>query len=283
MELSVPGTYAIRASQVSDVLVHTTYHPSLCVVAQGAKRVVVADEHYEYDESRLLVVAVELPVVAQVTRASLSQPFLAFRLDFDVAKIAELTLKVFPTGFAPAPLTRAIHVSNTQHHIMNALIRLLTVMHDTATAPLLAPLIIDEILIRLLQSPLGQRIAMIGQVDSQFHKINRAVQWIRMNYAHPIQIEALAALVHMSVSSLHQHFKEVTAMSPLQYQKVLRLQEARRLLLAELSDVGMVAHQVGYQSASQFSREYRRYFGMAPLHDMRRFRASMPLAGAAPP
>ncbi len=122
---------------------------------------------------------------------------------------------------------------------------------------------------------------MIGQVDSQLHKMNRAVQWIRMNYAYPIQIEALAALVHMSVSSFHQHFKEVTAMSPLQYQKVLRLQEARRLLLAELSDVGMVAYQVGYQSASQFSREYRRYFGMAPLHDMRRFRMNLPRAGAA--
>jgi AraC-like DNA-binding protein len=270
--LRMPGVYAIRASRITTELIHTTYHPSLCIVAQGAKCLLLGQEIYEYDESRILIVSVDLPVASQVTRASHAEPFLALRMDLDPARIAELVLKVYPQGAPQAQEKRAVYVGRSIASITSAVVRLIEAMADSGDAELIAPLVIDEILIRLLRSSVGGRVAMIGLAESNVHKIARAVDWVRSNFDQPIHVEELADLVHMSVSSLHQHFKAVTSMSPVQYQKVLRLQEARRLMMSAMMDAGAAARQVGYLSPSQFSREYSRFFGSAPMRDISRLR-----------
>lgn len=271
-ELRLPGIYAIRASRTTADLVHTTYHPSLCIVAQGAKRLLLGQEVYEYDSSRMLIVSVNLPVASQVMAASHAEPFLAFRLNLDPGRIAELSLKVYPHGAPQSQSKRAVYVGRSHASIVDAVIRLIEAMADPGDADLIAPLIIDEILIRLLRSPIGGRVAQIGMAESSVHRIAKAVDWVRANYDQPINVEELANLVHMSVSSFHQHFKSVTSMSPVQYQKTLRLQEARRLMLSAMMDAGAASRRVGYLSTSQFSREYSRFFGNAPTRDIARLR-----------
>ncbi|GAB4118042.1 MAG: AraC family transcriptional regulator [Roseiflexaceae bacterium] len=271
-ELRMPGVYAIRSSQATSSVTHTTYQPSLCLVAQGAKRLLLGHEVYEYDATRLLLVSVDLPVASQILQASPSEPYLAFRLDLDPGRIAELVLKVYPHGAPQLVDQRGVYVGRAIGSITNAAIRLIEAMADAGDTELIAPLIVDEILIRLLRSSIGGRVAMIGLAESHVHKIAKAINWVRANYAQPMHVEALADLVHMSVSSFHQHFKAVTSMSPLQYQKALRLQEARRLMMASMIDASSAAQQVGYASASQFSREYSRFFGQAPLRDISRLR-----------
>jgi AraC-like DNA-binding protein len=276
-ELRVPGMYAIRSSRTTELL-HTTHTPALCIVAQGAKRMLLGPEIYEYDPTRMLVVSVDLPVASHVTRASRSTPYLSFRLDLDPARIAELTLKVFPHGVPGSQALRGVYVGPPSAGLVDAATRLVELMAHPGDAELIAPLVIDEILIRLLRGPLGNRVALIGQAESHAHKVGRAIAWVRANYAEPISVEELAELAHMSASSFHLHFKAVTALSPLQYQKVLRLQEARRLMLSRALDVGAASRQVGYLSTSQFTREYSRYFGSAPSRDIARLRENNALS-----
>lgn len=271
-DLPMPGVYVARASRTSAELVHVVQQKALCMIAQGAKRVMLGQEVYEYDASRMLIYSVDLPVAAQVTQASHAEPYLSFRLDLDPRKVAELVLKVFPHGLPRVQGNRAVWVAQADAHIFNAVIRLLELMANPGDAELLAPLVTDEILIRLLRSPAGVRVAQIGLQDSGVSGVAKAVTWLRANYSQPMKVEELADLAHMSVSSFHQHFKAATSMSPLQYQKVLRLQEARSLMLATMTDAGTASFQVGYQSASQFSREYGRFFGIAPTKDIARLR-----------
>jgi hypothetical protein len=221
--LHIPGVYAIRASRPYTELVHTVWQPGLCIVAQGAKRVMLGQNVYEYDESRMLVSSVEVPVAAQVTRASRAEPHLCLRLDLDPQRITELVWKVYPHGLPRVQEIRAVYVGQTTAQIVNAARRLVELMAQPEEAELLAPLVIDEILIRLLRSPGGARVAQLGLAESRVHKVAKALSWLRANFAEPMQAEALAKLVHMSASAFHQHFKAVTSMSPLQFQKVLRL------------------------------------------------------------
>ncbi len=267
-ELRIPGVHAIRVSRTNPELVHAMQRPALCIVAQGAKSVLLGQEVYEYDASRMLVFSVDLPVAAQVTRASPSEPYLCFKLDLDPHKIAELVLKVYPHGLPRVQESRAVYVGQADMRIVNAATRLLELMAQPGDAELLAPLVIDEILIRLLRSPIGVRVAQIGLAESNVHGVAKAVSWLRANFSQAMKVEELAKLAHMSVSSFHQHFKAVTSMSPLQFQKALRLQEARRLMLSMMVDAGTASWRVGYQSASQFSREYGRFFGRAPIKDI---------------
>jgi len=271
-ELRIPGVHAIRVSRTHPESVHALQPPALCIVAQGAKSVLLGHEVYEYDASRILVFSVDLPVAAQVTKASPSEPYLCFRLDLDPHKIAELVLKVYPHGLPRVPENRGVFVSPVNLGIVNAATRLLELMAQPGDAELLAPLVVEEILIRLLRSPIGVRVAQIGLAESSVHGVAKAVSWLRANFSQPMKVEELARLAHMSVSSFHQHFKAVTSMSPLQYQKALRLQEARRLMLSTMVDAGTASWRVGYQSASQFSREYGRFFGCAPTKDIARLR-----------
>jgi len=211
-------------------------------------------------------------VAGQIVRASQREPFLALKLCLDPYKIAELALKVFPHGVPGTRDSRGLLVGQATTAIVDAAARLVESMADPVDAELLAPLAVDEILIRLLRSAIGVRIAQIGQTESGVQRVAKAVSWVRENFAQPMAIESLADLAHMSLSSFHQHFKAVTSMSPLQYQKVLRLHEARRLMLSQMLDAGVAGRQVGYLSASQFSREYNRLFGAAPTRDIAKLR-----------
>jgi AraC-like DNA-binding protein len=270
-ELALSGVYAYRVTHPYREPVYATLPPALCVIAQGAKIVMLGREIYEYDGSRMLVYSVDLPIAARVVRASPAEPYLGFKLQLDPFKVAELALKVFPDG-VPRRSSRGLCSVEATGDVTNAIVRLLELMADPGDAELLAPLVVDEILIRLLRSPIGFRVAQIGHTGSRVQRVAKAIAWIRANFSQPMRVQALAELVHMSVSSFHQHFKAVTSMSPLQYQKVLRLQEARRLMLSGVMDAGMAGNRVGYLSASQFSREYARLFGRAPKKDVARLR-----------
>lgn len=278
--LRIPGVHAIRASRPNTELVHTVWHPGLCIVAQGAKRVMLGQQVYEYDESRVLVSAVEVPVAAWVTRASRAAPYLCLRLDFDPQRIAELVWKVYPHGVPRAHEIRAVYVGQTDAQIVNAATRLVELMAEPGDAELLAPLVIDEILIRLLRSPGGARVAQLGLAESRVYKVAKALSWPRAHFSEPMTVEALAKMVHMSASAFHQHFKAVTSMSPLQYQKALHLQEGRRLMLSMMMGVSSASLRVGSVTVSQFSREYRRLFGSAPTKDIASLREHLGAGGA---
>ena len=271
--LRLPGTYAIRLSQMNTEPAYATLGPSLCLVAQGAKALMLGNEVFEYDPARMLVFAVDLPVSAQVTRASRREPYLGFRLDLDPARVAELAARVFPRGVPKPSDNRGLYVGRATDDIIDAVTRLLTLIARPEDADLLGPLTVDEILIRLLRTPIGTRVAQIGEPKSGVHRMGEAIAWIRAHFAQPVTVDEMAASVRMSASSFHERFKAVTSMSPLQYQKVLRLHEARRLMLFQDMDAGDACRRVGYLSPSQFSREYARFFGSAPMKDTARLRA----------
>ena len=271
-QLRLPGMYAIRLSRMTTEASYATLGPALCVAAQGAKVVMLGREVVEYDPAQMLVFAVGLPISSQVTRASRKDPYLGFVLDLDPARVRELAARVYPGGVPKASDDRGLYVGGATDDIVDAVTRLLDLMVRPEDADLLGPLVVDEILIRLLRTPIGTRIAQIGHTKSGVQRIADAVTWIRAHFAQPVTVEEMAASVHMSASSFHQRFKAVTTMSPLQYQKVLRLHEARRLMLFQNMDASDACHRVGYLSASQFSREYSRFFGNAPSKDIARLR-----------
>src|SRR5258708_4419039 len=271
-QLRLPGAYAIRLSRMTSEAAYSTLGPALCVVAQGAKVVMLGHEVLAYDPERLLVFAVGLPVSSQVIRASRKDPYLGFTLDLDPMRVAELAARVYPHGVPKASDSRGLYVGRATDAIVDAVTRLLDLMAEPEDADLIGPLAVDEILIRLLRTTIGRRVAQIGQPKSGVQRVAAAVSWIRAHFAQPVTVEEMAASVHMSAPSFHQRFKAVTSMSPLQYQKVLRLHEARRLMLFQRMDASEACHRVGYLSPSQFSREYARFFGSAPTRDIARLR-----------
>ena len=233
----------------------------------------------EYDPAHLLVFAVDLPIASQVTRASRKDPYLGFVMDLDPARVAELAPRVYPRGIPKASDIGGLFAGRATDPIVDAVSRLLELLAHPEDATLLGPLVVDEILIRLLRTPIGKRVAQIGNPKSGVQRIGEAVSWIRAHFAQPVTVEDMASSVHMSASSFHQRFKAITSMSPLQYQKVLRLHEARRLMLFQSMDASDACRRVGYVSPSQFSREYSRFFGSAPVRDIARLREE----GFAPP
>jgi AraC-like DNA-binding protein len=271
-QLRLPGTYAIRLSRMTTETAYATLGPALCVAAQGAKVIMLGREMFEYDPAHLLVFAVDLPISSQVTRASRKDPYLGFTMDLDPARVAELAARVYPRGIPKASDNRGLYVGRSTDAIVDAVSRLLELMAHAEDATFLGPLVVDEILIRLLRTPIGRRVGQIGQPKSGVQRIADAVSWIRAHFALPVTVEEMAGAVHMSASSFHQRFKATTSMSPLQYQKILRLHEARRLMLFQRMDAGDACRRVGYVSPSQFSREYSRFFGSAPAKDIARLR-----------
>jgi AraC-like DNA-binding protein len=278
-QLRLPGTYAIRLSRTTAEGSHATLGPALCVAAQGAKVVMLGREVVEYDPAHLLVFAVDLPISSQVTRASRKDPYLGFTMQLDPARVSELAARVYPRGIPKASDDRGMYVGRSTDAIVDAVSRLIDLMARAEDADLLGPLVVDEILIRLLRTPIGRRVAQIGQPRSGVRRVGDAVSWIREHFALPVTVEEMAASVHMSASSFHQRFKAVTSMSPLQFQKVIRLHEARRLMLFHGLEASEACRRVGYVSPSQFSREYSRFFGSAPVKDIARLREE----GFAPP
>jgi AraC-like DNA-binding protein len=244
--------------------------PLLVVMAQGGKRLLLGDQLFEYRAGQFLLVAAELPVTGHFLGPTPRTPALGMGLELRPAVIAELLLEA-PAGQATAG--PAIATGDVDAELLDAVTRLVRLLDHPADAPVLAPLVEREILWRLLTGPYGGLVRQIGLTGSGLTHVGRAIRWIRDNYAEPMRVEELARLAAMSPSTFHRRFRAVTAMSPLQFQKRIRLQEARSLLVAHANDVAGVGHLVGYDSPSQFSREYRRMFGVPPGQDAARLRA----------
>ncbi|MFC5449851.1 AraC family transcriptional regulator [Paenibacillus aestuarii] len=269
---AIPTLFFIRRSKLTGPT-YGMYKPSLCVVVQGAKEVWLAQERFKYDPADYLIASVDLPVTAQVTEASSDIPYLGFRLEFTASEIFEV-LTASDLHFTPkGNAERAIFVGQMEEPLMDSIFRLARLLDNPKEIPFLAPFYTKEILFRLLHGQYGVALSQIALEGSGTYGIRDAIRQIGSNYNKPLRIEELADIARMSISTFHRHFKEVTAMSPIQFQKQLRLQEARRLLLTELADASDVAFQVGYESPSQFSREYSRMFGFPPRQDINRFRA----------
>ena len=244
--------------------------PSIVLVVQGEKQMLVGGEVFPYDVHRFLITSLDLPANSEVISASPETPCLGLALKLDLRIMAELIAQ----GSLPMPTERSnersisIGLGTVTPVLLEAFKRLLDLLDDPSTIPVLAPLIERELHYRLLKSDQAARLWQIASVGSQGHRVAKAIDWLKTNYTEALRIEDLAAHVQMSTSSLHQYFRQLTAMSPLQYQKWLRLNEARRLMLNESLDAASAAFEVGYESPSQFNREYSRLFGAPPRRDI---------------
>lgn len=251
------------------------YEPSLGIVVQGRKRSVLNGEVYHYDALQYLVCSVRLPVLGQIIEASPEAPYLSVGLQLDLDEIGRLLLELGDRGQRPALSDRpdrGVYVARMDESLLDAVLRLVRLLDTPEELTVLAPAVQREIYYRVLRGELGQRLVALAEGDGGQRRVQRAIEWLTQHYAEPMRIETLAEAVHMSPSALHHRFKAVTAMSPLQYQKQLRLHEARRLMYAEGADCAGAAHRVGYESPSQFSREYRRLFGAPPSQEIARLR-----------
>ncbi|MDR6854876.1 AraC family transcriptional regulator [Variovorax guangxiensis] len=245
--------------------------PAIALTIQGAKRALLGDDVFAYNRHRFLITSLDLPVVLRTVEASCEAPYLSLVLRLDERAIAELMLQTeLPRPTRERPLGRGISLGKTTTTLLEVFDRLVKLLDEPAAVPVLAPLIRKEIFYRLLVSDQGALLRQLASAGSQSRRVARAIDWLKSNFAVPLHIEELAALSQMSTSRLHHHFRQLTSMSPLQFQKLLRLNEARRLMLTEQLDASAAAFQVGYLSPSQFSREYSRQFGAPPRRDIER-------------
>ena len=257
----------------------------LAVIAQGGKRLALGERFYDYGPGQYLIASVDLPVTGHFTGAAPGHPALGFGMTLEPAAIAELLLRAAPGDLPRSPGTArpGITVSDAPEELLDAIVRLLRLLDRPRDRRTLAPLVKREILWRLMTGEQGDTVRQLGLADSSLSHIARAVRWIRENYTRPFRVEEVAQLSGMSVSAFHRNFHAVTAMSPIQFQKHLRLQAARLLLVNRPNDITGVGHRVGYDSPSQFSREYRRQFGAPPSIDAARMRGgACPTAAALP-
>ena len=244
------------------------YEPRICLIAQGAKRVLLGDDTYVYGESHFLITSVNLPTVVQIIKASPEKPCLGLILKLDQREISQLMVDSNLPLSHPQQSSRGMATGEVTLPLLTAFQRLVDLLAEPKDIPILAPIIQREIFYRLLTGDQGARLRQIASSGSQSQQIARAIDWLKDNFTRPLRIDDLATQVNMSTSTFHHHFRTLTAMSPLQYQKWLRLNEARRLMLIENQDASTVAFLVGYESPSQFSREYCRLFGAPPLRDI---------------
>lgn len=267
VDTRIPQLQVIRNSQTAG-RVHAVHRPLMCFLAQGAKEMTVAGKIYRYAASEYLVSTVDLPTTGEVVEASARRPYLCWAVALEARTIHEV---LSDTALEPDATTArsAIFVGRPDEALADAVLRLARCLDDPTDAKVLAPAIVREIVYRLLRSRYGGVVRELGVVGSRTERIARAIVRLKADFAEPLEVEDLARLAGMSASSFHEHFKKLTTLSPLQYQKQLRLQEARRLLLAAGEGAADVAFRVGYQSPSQFSREYARFFGRPPMQDVR--------------
>ncbi|WP_127078984.1 AraC family transcriptional regulator [Rhodomicrobium lacus] len=245
------------------------YEPSFAFIIKGMKRVVVGDETYLYDQDHFLLTAVGLPTIVQVLNASASTPYVAFKLDIDLDLARDLIAEVDQLGYVPEANGSGMAVGPVTPELASAAMRLIDLLAHPGDIPILARSLQREVIYRIVTGPVGSRLRHAIQVGTQTNRVSTAIRWLRDNFDQPIRIEALASIAGMGESTLHHHFRALTAMSPLQYQKHLRLHEARRLMIADRLDAGSAALRVGYESVTQFNREYRRLFGAPPKTDVR--------------
>jgi AraC-like DNA-binding protein len=266
------GLYMARLSAPVG-LVHSIIEPSLCVIVQGSKEVLLGDSRYVYDPSNYLLATLDLPRASQVLEASRERPYLSVRLQLDPQFVSSVMVE---TGYEMSPRTavgaRAMDVSPLDANLLDAILRLVRLQDSPAEVPILGPIIMREIIYRLLVGNQGKRLRHLTVMAGYVPAITRAVTRIRQEFDQTLRMDVLAQELGMSVSGFYSHFKTVTAMSPLQFQKQLRLQEARRLMLTENLDATSVAYRVGYNDASHFNREYKSVFGIPPVRDIQRLR-----------
>jgi len=243
--------------------------PSICLIGQGRKRLFLGEETYVYDAHRYLITSVDLPVVAQIIEASSDAPYLGLTLELDLRAIAQLMVGLDMPSTRPSRERLGIAVSDVSTSLLDAFNRLIDLLESPDDIPALAPLVKQEIFYRLLRGEQGPLLRQITTVGNHGYQISRAIDWLKDNFSKPVKIEELASKAGLSLSAFHNHFRAMTAMSPLQYQKRMRLNEARRLMLTEHIDASRAAFQVGYESPSQFSREYSRQFGAPPMRDIK--------------
>ncbi len=263
----IPGLSLYRRDEPSQPT-SIMYEPRICISAQGAKRVLLGDDTYVYDAQHFLITSVDLPTVVQVIKASREKPYLGLILKLDQREISQLMVDSNLPPPHPQQSSRGMATGEVTLPLLTAFQRLIDLLAEPKDIPILAPIIQREIFYRLLVGDQGARLRQMASAGSQSQQIARAIDWLQGNFTRPLRIDDLAAQVNMSTSTFHHHFRAVTAMSPLQYQKWLRLYEARRLMLTENQDATTAAFQVGYESPSQFSREYSRLFGAPPLRDI---------------
>jgi AraC-like DNA-binding protein len=273
------GLHLYRLSSPTQ-LTHTVCELAFCVIAQGSKEILLGDTRYRYDSAHYLLTALELPVTSRVIDASPECPYLSLRLILDPALVSAVMVECdHGASHKPANIN-AISVCPFDEKLLDAVVRLVRLVDSPHEAPFLAPLITREIVYRLLMGEQGERLRHIAVRNDHTHHIATAIERVRRDFNQPLRIETIAREIGMSVSGFHHHFKTMTAMSPLQFQKRLRLQEARRLMLGESLDATSTAHRVGYGDASQFNREYKRLFGLPPRRDVERLRGTVVQNGA---
>ncbi|MBB3592261.1 AraC-like DNA-binding protein [Rhizobium sp. BK529] len=268
-DTALPRVGIIRSSARTEPI-HTLYEPSCCIVAQGRKRAVIGDSVHVYDAAHYLVVGVDLPVIGAVVEASASRPYLCLRLQLDRGLLAQM----LPAIQGRLPESPAAGVSATTPDLLDAAVRMMRLLDTPEDAEVLAPLIEKEILYRLIRGPQGALLRQIANGESRLNQIGRAIDFVRKNFSEPFAIEHLASVAGMSASSFYEHFKTVMAMSPLQFRTQLRLQEARRLMVTEGLTAAEAGFRVGYDSPSQFSRDYVRVHNVPPRRDIERMRAT---------
>ena len=275
---AIPGLGFYRREQPATPVV-CMVEPSIVLVAQGEKRLWVGGEGYPYDTARFLVTSLDIPANSEVLVASPNRPCLGLTFKLDLRILAELIAQGELPPTRERAVMKGVGIGVVTGAMLASFARLVELLDEPEAIPVLAPLIQREIHFRLLQSDQAGRLRQICSVDGQGYRIARAIDWLKLNYDVPLRVDELAARVQMSAATFHHHFRQLTAMSPLQYQKWLRLNEARRLMLNEHRDVSSAAFKVGYESPSQFSREYSRLFGVPPKRDMAMLRGKAAVSG----
>lgn len=269
----LPGLHLTRFSTSDDTIYGAT-EPSFCIIAQGSKEVCLGGKCYRYDPYNYLLATLEMPVVGRVLEASAAQPYLGLRLSLDPSLVGSVLMEMGGSSPGSQEDVKALTVSALETALLDATVRLARLLDSPIQARLLYPLVTKEIIYWLLVGPQGDRLRQMTIPGGHTHRIGQAVDKICRDFNQPLYVEEIARGVGMSVSGFHHHFKNVTAMSPLQFQKQLRLQEARRLMLGEELDVAGAGYRVGYDDTAHFSREYKRFFGAPPLRDVERLRES---------
>jgi len=275
--LDVSTSFRLARSSKPTEPIHSLYQPSFCVVAQGCKQALLGDEVFRYDPGHYLIYTVDLPLTFRVEEASKERPYLGLRLNLDSALVASVMVE---SGIEPKKgdvRLKAMDVSPLDANLLDAVVRLVRLLDTPAELKALAPLIVREIVFRLLASGQSARLSHLLAVGKDTQRISKAIGYLREHFHQPLKMEDIAHEFGMSISSFHHHFKSVTAMSPLQFQKQIRLQEARRLMLGEDLDAASAGYRVGYEDPAYFSRDYKKLFGAPPQRDIAQLRSNLEL------
>jgi len=266
-----PGVFIYHSSKPTEC-VPSVFKPAFCVIAQGSKSVLLNDESFDYDSGHYLISTLDLPIVSNVVEASREKPYLNLRIDLDPVLVASVIMESGIKVKKSDAAVKAMDVSPLDADLLDAVVKLVRLLDTPEEMKVLAPLIIHEIVYRLLKGAQGARLSHLITTEGDASRVSTAVQKLREKIDQPLKVENLARELGMSVSGFHHHFKAVTAMSPLQYQKQIRLQEARRLMLGEGMDVASASFRVGYEDPSYFSRDYKKLFGAPPQRDIAKLR-----------